>query len=813
MAIRIRTALLVGASSLALYTPCPAQTAPAAGAAAAKKPGAKTEEIVVTAQRRSERLSKAPVAVTVLSASTLAKAAITTESDLQSAAPGLQVRAGSSANQLNYAIRGQSLDAYSSALPGVLPYFNEVQIGGSGSSGFYDLQSVQVLKGPQGTLFGRNATGGAVLFQSQKPTDIYSGYISVAGGTWGAQKYEGAVNAPLVKDKVLLRISGFFNKRDGFQENIYDNSHRGDVDRYGFRGSLTVKPTDAITNTLVVDYAHVGGDSTFGVLHSLDSGGAFPTSSLYSNARFPAGSGPLTGTSVSDYVLSQVLQGDGLPAAVASEIANGNYARYIASHPGTDPAGIVDFLQQQNARGPYVISSDEANNYLAHNLIITDAATFDIDADTQLRNIFGYTHLNSNFGVDVDGTSYGILGTPKEHQLITQTSDELQLIGKALDEKLSYVSGFYFSDEKNADTRETALFDIILGGTDQINDFIDHNRTFAAYSQGTYDLSSLVGLTGFSATAGLRFTNETASNDLQPDDVNYKLALTGLGPLPASDFADDQSKTVRNISYTFGLNEQLNQNLLLYIKTRRSYRDGGYNGELGPRIGSASVGGNSYRTEVVSDVEIGSKYSGSIGNVPVRANAAAYYDWIRDDQRTDFALVTGALSAVTVNVPRSRVYGFEMDGQFSPISWLSLGGSVNYTNAAFVKGQNIVAVQGQSTPFLYYTDTPTWSGDVFGDITIPLQGDLTMILHADMYAQEETQTSATITAPLPGYVLTNFRVGIENDVAGWSLTANVKNAFDQVYYVGGLALGALVQTNTAIPGDRRTFLAEFRYKF
>jgi iron complex outermembrane receptor protein len=87
--------------------------------------------------------------------------------------------------------------------------------------------------------------------------------------------------------------------------------------------------------------------------------------------------------------------------------------------------------------------------------------------------------------------------------------------------------------------------------------------------------------------------------------------------------------------------------------------------------------------------------------------AVSLFDWIRDDQRTDFALVNGALASVTVNVPRSRVYGFELDGDFRPISWLSLGGCVNYTNAAFVNGQNLVTVQGQTTPYLYYTDTPT----------------------------------------------------------------------------------------------------------
>ena len=126
-------------------------------------------EIIVTAQRRSEKLEKTPVAISVLSASALERQAIVTEADLQTASPGLTIRAGYNSNQLNYAMRGQSLDAFSDTRPGVLPYFNEIQLDGvgGGSSAFYDLQSVQVLKGPQGTLFGRNSTGGAVLFRCE----------------------------------------------------------------------------------------------------------------------------------------------------------------------------------------------------------------------------------------------------------------------------------------------------------------------------------------------------------------------------------------------------------------------------------------------------------------------------------------------------------------------------------------------------------------------------------------------------------------------------------------------------------------------
>ena len=130
------------------------------------------EEIIVTAQRRDQSLAKAPVAVSVLTAEALARTQIVSEEDLRSAVAGLSVRTGLGSNQLNYSLRGQSRDAYSGTRPGVLPYINEVQIGGAGgSTAFYDLQSVQVLKGPQGTLFGRSATGGAVLFTTARPTE------------------------------------------------------------------------------------------------------------------------------------------------------------------------------------------------------------------------------------------------------------------------------------------------------------------------------------------------------------------------------------------------------------------------------------------------------------------------------------------------------------------------------------------------------------------------------------------------------------------------------------------------------------------
>lgn len=120
-------------------------------------------DIVVTARRTEEKLQDVPVAVAAFSTASLAERRIVSEADLQVATPGLTVRSTTSSNQLNYSIRGQSVDSFSYSSPAVVAYFNNVPVGGTTATAFFDLGSIQVLKGPQGTLFGRNATGGAVL--------------------------------------------------------------------------------------------------------------------------------------------------------------------------------------------------------------------------------------------------------------------------------------------------------------------------------------------------------------------------------------------------------------------------------------------------------------------------------------------------------------------------------------------------------------------------------------------------------------------------------------------------------------------------
>lgn len=789
-------------------TAAPAQTAPIQPSSAQSTTAAEqqpaTDDIIVTAQRRDESLSKTPVAVAVLSSDTLAKANIVSEQDLRAATPGLTVRAGISSNQLNYSLRGQSQDAFANTRPGVLPYINEVQIGGvGGSSAFYDLQSVQVLKGPQGTLFGRSATGGAVLFTTAKPTDKFGGYISGLYGSYNAAKVEGAINVPLIADKLNARIAGIYQSRDGFQHNLYDGEREGNLKRYGVRGSLSAD-LGGVRNDLVIDYFNQDSQNTVGVISGLlpytGAGAPFiPIEYLYAGTSSPIATATGTGT----------LQAfTGVPAATAAAYYNAYFSNPL--HPAE---GIRAYLAEQQARGPFVIDSDARNLYHTNNVIITNATTIDLSPNTILKNIFGYTHLKSFVAFEGDGTPYGISSNGAKGSntgignTTRQISDELQLSGKTLGNRLSYVTGVYYSDERYDQDQYTTFFDLLFGGQQRTDRYVISNKTIAGYAQGTYKLND----DGLAATLGARYTSEQVGKLTKPLDS----ARAALGdPAPAG-YDYDKSTTYNRLSWQIGLQDQVNPDLLFYAVSRRAYKSGGYNGQVPPKIGSASVAGDSYAAERVTDAELGAKFNGAIADMPTRFDVALFYNWVDNSQRAAFTLVGGSPAALTVNVPKGKIYGAEVDGQVRPAHWLTLGGAINYTHSGF--SSEPVAVNGTLQVFDQVPDTPKYSGTIFADITVPLSGNLKGTVHGDLYAQNKVFTapksSNNYGTVLSGYALANFRIGVEDTVAGWSLTANLKNAFNHVYYVGGLPVGEIYQINTVIPGDPRTFTAEARFKF
>jgi len=783
---------MIGAATLLCFSSTYADSGASAGAAT--EPAADSsglEEIVVTAQRRSENLERTPVAVTVVGADALAKQDIVTQSDLRTAVPGLTVRASLNSNDLNYSIRGQTVDAFSGSQPAVLPYINEVQVGSSGgASAFYDLQSVQVLKGPQGTLFGKNSTGGAVLFMTAKPTDQFGGYFSASTGNYGLAQFEGAVNIP-INEAIQGRIAAFYESRDGFQNNTFTGGHGGTVLRDGVRGSLTVKLSDAVENEFVADYFHAGGTSTNLVLSAVaapGSNGAFVPANVFYTPALDAVFGP------------------------------GAFAAFSAGNPKIPGGGLFAFLALQNARGPFTVTDNINDDHKANNLVTSNITTVDLGSDLKFRNIVGYNHLVSSDGDDADGSPYGILGTAPGNtygifKTLEQFSEEPQFVGKTLGGNLSYVTGLYYSYQKLADRDETSFLDLSplpVPLTVQHADTVSRDTSYAGYGQGTYDLSGATHVQGLSATAGIRYTKEEVSLDQMPSSTSYDL------PPP---FQNALAKNFDKISWQFGVQEQLNNDLLLYVVSRRSFRSGGFNNEAPPIPGFGNEGGAGFDAETATDVELGAKYQGSLFNLPTRLNVAVYDESIKGIQRAAYTVVAGQIAAVTTNVPKTRVSGLEVEGQINPVSWLRLGTNFTYTDAKFTSNQVTLPGPPQITVgFGPYPDTPAWSGTVYSEVSMPLTGNLAVSVRGELYDQTKiyySSTGNTLTpdTAIPGYAVANFRLGLDDTKAGWSVAANLKNAFNRVYYVGGLAAINVITTNAVIPADPRTFVVTLRYNF
>jgi iron complex outermembrane receptor protein len=707
-----------------------------------------------------------------------------TEADLQRSVPGLTVRESSVSNQLNFSIRGQTIDAFSLSQPGVLPYVNEVQISSLTSGSFYDLQSIQVLKGPQGTLFGRNTTGGAVLYTTAKPTDEFSGGVTVRYGNYSRKEAEAFINIPIIEDKFLIRAAGRFAQRNGYQRNLLTGLDQGPPDngaedKQSGRLSIMLSPTEQLKNETVVEISKSNDTSAQGVLYTLAPNGIVALA--YSPFDF---FGQLLGTPV--------------------------FAPYVAAHPEVQayPGGIAEFFATQQARGPLLAELNSPSFYRGRNRSVTNTTTFTASDALTIKNIFGYGIAREHHAVSTGGAPYSIFcngpcgATIGLRTRNRQWSDELQAQGNAGD--LKYILGAYYAYSRSETINPQnalALTPVFPGPGTTFAHFFQVNRSQALFAQGTYDLASVTGVQGLSFTGGIRYTWDS----------------TRSVQLPDSDFFSPPLKVkFSKPSWTVGFEYQATPELLLYATHRGSWRSGGIQSSSPQKPGLADVGGSEFLPEKVKDVEVGVKYAGG----PIRMNLAMYQQWIDDIQRVTYlSVANGSPFAVTANVPKAKVSGVELDGELRPTAWLTLGGAVAYTNARFAGNTN-VSLGGTVTPFGPYADTPKWTGSAHVEIAFPVPERLGQVLvRAETYAQTKfyfssTQGSLNPGAVLPGYSLTNLRLSW-NDINGSNVSAAffVNNVFDKTYYTGGLALESLLGFNTAIPGKPRMYAGELSVNF
>ena len=444
---------LLGATMLS--TPACAQaaagsTAPASAPTAAPSDQAvqavTIETVVVTARRRAENLERVPVAVTAISPETIRDENIKSALDLQDLSPSLSVSGSLGSRDDNvFTIRGQS-QPFGGADPGVQSYFNEVPFGGSGPGYYYDMDNIQVLRGPQGTLFGRNTTGGAVLFQPKKPSDQFGGYLDGQVGDFAMHEVQGALNVPVIGDKLMIRVAGDWNRRNGFTKDLSTGSDLDNVSYDAFRVGVTVKPFKGFENNFEFNYLNNHDHGTGAQLTGIASDATL-------QARYDAQVSALLYPSVYSGLVTTFMNPPyNLLLATAQTQASAQapaiaLAQAQLTIDGMYYTMLVPALSSQQALGPRKTTSTIPLFYKRHTMDLTDTAQYDILEHLRIRNIFGYLIDETQSAFDYDGNAMALLEIPNARtweQNSRQITEEFQVTGETEDDMWNWIAGFYY---------------------------------------------------------------------------------------------------------------------------------------------------------------------------------------------------------------------------------------------------------------------------------------------------------------------------------------------------------------------------------
>ncbi len=749
---------------------------------------------MVTARRREERLQTVPVAITAFTPAEIQNKAIESSSDLQHYVPSLMSSQQSRDEQVFY-LRGQGPNGGSGGSPGVIAYFSEVPFTGSGPGIYFDLDNLQVLRGPQGTLFGQNTTGGAVLFEPKHPTNNFEGYVQLTLGDYNREGVEAAVNIPIIDDKLLVRVAGSKETRDGYTYDIGTHQDLDNRDYWSGRIGVTWRPSDDFENYLVYDslYNHTNGTGL--VLQTI-------------NTSFDPRLGELQGSFERTF---------GIPAVEA-------------------------VLAHQQALGPRTVDTNIAGLDKTYSWGITDIAHYDLTDNVTLKNIFGYREIKNLLRSDFDGTplDQGGYSTPDGWEISNaQYTDEFQIQGKSLDDKLSWIAGAFYEFLHPAGytvaavPSTTALAPglnapvVVYGnayGQNALGPEGETTRTEAVFLQGSYDLAGISPvLENLKLTAGARYTWDYVSNS------NFSTVVLTLPPalggasitLPCGQTSGlacvYANHTFQAPTWTLGLDYQVTPDTLVYAKGSRGFKSGGFNGAGG------TLYPNKYESEYVTDVEVGLKSDWDIMGIKARTNLDGFHDDYRNAQRAvgvQFDLVPGNPSTNTSTTViadgNAVVQGIELEGTILPFSGLEMTASWSYVDAYYTKF--IIPTVGDRTD-LPYPFVPKNKFGFTADYTLPfVPADMgTVHLLADYVHTGRIQYSTDEVEPggdEPGYGLLNIRVNW-NDVAGQPIDASffMTNVTDTLYAIGKFGIYSTEGFVSQLYGEPQMWGFQLKYRF
>ena len=717
-----RSALVSTTSALALALTA---TAPAFAQSQQAQGGLQLEEIIVNARRVDENIQRVPIAITAFSPEKLAAQDVKDIWSLTKNIGGVNICC-SPGNTSYIFVRGIG--------NGTPTYFNDVPADSGGFANFFDVSSVQVLKGPQGTLFGQASNAGALVYQPRKPGETFGGYVSITGGNFGRRSIDGALDVPIVEDKVLFRMAAQTFYREGFVTDIRTNKALGDQNYYVLRPSLVIRPTDDIENYTVFQLSKQKGSPLPFVLTDINmtdrvglslTGGALAGDIRNTQKIGNIGSAAFapTGQALWDGLRDQVL---------ANQINLGHYDVDGYSSGCNTPLGPRPGPGAGAAIGASVEGTGAITNLnyargacqfsWSRDMFFSNTTTWSFADNLSLKNIFGYrnTHSFAQPG-DTDGTPLIFFdsGSSRNGTVNHGTptwSDELQLQGTKIFDFVDFTVGTFHTGRANKPVL-TQGFALGLSQTAGITKTSSRSR--GVYGQANFDIGHFNDtLQGLNFTAGYRYTWDHVTQLIYTVNPTTLVQTAALG-VPGSSSAKAGDAHFSAGVYTFQLSYQVTPDIMLFMNNSKGYSGGGLQNVRGKET---------FAPDVLDNYEGGIKGTFDIQGVKVRTATSYFYGDYSNIKASVTQLANTAsnptapasLIVVTENAATGYITGLDSDLTIVPVDWLELGGNLAYTKTKYTKWDNKNAlgqdVSYASTPFSF---VPKWKYSLRGTIHLP----------------------------------------------------------------------------------------------
>ena len=698
------------------------------------------EEIVVTARKREEGMQDAPISITAVTGEALELRRIDSSDKLAQVTPNLTFDANAPTSGHSGAaqiyIRGIGQQDFLGVVdPGVGVYVDGVYYARTIATvfDFLDVERIEVLRGPQGTLFGRNTIGGAITIHSRKPVDEFEAEAGARIGSDSLIETRLNLSGPLA-DNLLGRVTLGSKNRDGYVKRLQDGVDLGDDDMITGRGSLLWAPADNLEVFLSADYLDKdenGAPLVFGGINNAQVAPQF--------AAILSGCLPPTPARLNDR---------------------------------TDPACPND----QFAAGPYANNGTAPTTSEITQWGLNSTVEWDVSGSLTFKSITAYREMEDRALRDSDNTPLVVFHSVVENEQ-EQFSQELQLLGSGLDQRLQWILGAYYFKEEIASHQPVFLGAnpvLFRGGAGPVVaqsfqvSFDAENKALAAFAQATYDLTEQLSL-----TAGLRYTDEEKS--ILPD----QRVLSSLLSFPSGHyFVPNVERTVKfdDLTPMVNLSYQWTNDLMAYATYSEGFKSGGLNGRN--ILFNADAAVTPFDPEQAQTLELGFKSSWLDNRLTLNG---AYFNTNYDDIHLTVRL---GIAPTVFNGGEATIQGFELEGTFVPDeSWLVTAGlghlSTEYDaiDPALATMGVIRVTEDNELPL-----SPQWSANV-GVAYTQTFGNWVLTPRIDWIYTDRKFFDAENNAGAVQDSVSLFNAAVALDAAddSWSLVFAVTNLTDKQY--------------------------------